>query len=117
MATTYKWFINQMNAHIENEGEDNVIFNVHFTYTGSKESGGKTYTGEYIDSEQFKYKSGDPFVPYENTKAFEDVVVGWLENSLDMAFIKSSIEANIQKQQTPVNENLYFTWDSPVEII
>ena len=43
MAITYKWTINQMNAHIQAEGEDNVIFTVHWTYSGSEESGGATY--------------------------------------------------------------------------
>ncbi len=28
MAITYKWTINQMNAHIQAEGEDNVIYTV-----------------------------------------------------------------------------------------
>ena len=37
MAITYKWTINQMNAHIQAEGEDNVIFTVHWTYSGSEE--------------------------------------------------------------------------------
>ena len=41
MAITYKWDIPQMNAHIQAEGEDNVIYTVHYRYTGSEESGGK----------------------------------------------------------------------------
>ena len=36
MAITYKWTINQMNAHIQAEGEDNVIFTVHWTYQVQK---------------------------------------------------------------------------------
>ena len=44
MAITYKWDIPQMNAHIQAEGEDNVIYTVHYRYTGSEESGGKTYS-------------------------------------------------------------------------
>lgn len=113
MATTYKWTINQMNAHIESEGESNVIFNVHWRYTGSEESGGKTYTDGVVGSEQFTYTAGNPFVPYENTEAFENVVIGWLEAALDMDKMKASIDANIQKQITPVNEDLYFTWQNP----
>ena len=113
MAITYKWTINQMNAHIESEGESNVIFNVNWSYTGSEESGGETYTDGVIGSEQFTYTAGNPFVPYENTEAFENVVIGWLEAALDMDKIKASIDANIQKQITPVNEDLYFTWQNP----
>jgi len=44
MAITYKWDIPQMNAHIQAEGENNVIYTVHWRYTGSEESGGKTYS-------------------------------------------------------------------------
>ncbi len=113
MATTYKWTINQMNAHIESEGESNVIFNVHWNYTGSEESGGETYTDGIIGSEQFTYTAGNPFVPYENTEAFENVVIGWLEAALDIDSMKANIDANIQKQITPVNEDLYFTWQNP----
>ena len=35
MAITYKWDIPQMNAHIEAEGEQNVIYTVHWRYSGS----------------------------------------------------------------------------------
>ena len=54
-----------------------------------------------------------PFVPYENTEAFENVVIGWLENALDLDTMKADIDAQIQKQITPVNEDLYFTWQNP----
>ena len=114
MAISYKWNINQMNAHIKSEGKDNVIFNVHWTYTGSEESGGETYTASNVVSEQFTYTAGNTFVPYENTEAFENVVIGWLEAALDMDFIKANIDADIQKQITPVNEDLYFTWQKTV---
>jgi len=113
MAITYKWTINQMNAHIQAEGEDNVIFTVHWTYSGSEESGGKTYSSSSIGAQSFTYVKGEPFVPYADTEAFEDVVIGWLEGALDVPSMAASIEAQIQKQITPVNEDLYFTWQNP----
>jgi len=113
MAITYKWTINQMNAHIESEGEQNVIFTVHWTYTGSEEVSGKTYQASQIGAQSFTYVAGEPFTPYEDSEAFESVVIGWLEDTLDVPSIAASIEANIQKQITPVNEDLYFTWDNP----
>ena len=113
MAITYKWTINQMNAHIQAEGEDNVIYTVHWTYSGSEESGGKTYQASQIGAQSFTYVAGEPFVPYENTEAFENLVIGWLEDALDVAAMAASIEAQIQKEITPVNEDLYFTWQNP----
>jgi len=113
MAITYKWNINQMNAHIQAEGEDNVIFTVHWTYQGVEESGGQQYQASQIGAQSFTYVAGEPFVPYADTEAFEDVVIGWLEGALDVPSMAASIEAEIQKQITPVNEDLYFTWDMP----
>ena len=74
MAITYKWSINQMNAHIQAEGEQNVIFTVHWTYSGSEEVSGKTYQANSIGAESFTYVAGEPFVPYANTEAFEAIV-------------------------------------------
>ena len=113
MAITYKWSINQMNAHIEAEGEQNVIFTVHWTYQGVEESGGQQYQASQIGAQSFTYVAGEPFVPYADTEAFENVVIGWLEGALDVDAMKTSIDAQIQKQITPVNEDLYFTWDMP----
>jgi len=113
MAITYKWDIPQMNAHIQAEGEDNVIYTVHYRYTGSEESGGKTYSSTNIGTQSYTYTAGDPFVPYEDTEAFENVVIGWLVDSLDVPAMQASIAASIESQITPVNEDLYFTWQYP----
>jgi len=40
-------------------------------------------------------------------------VIGWLEDVLDVPSMAANIEAQIQKQITPVNEDLYFTWQNP----
>ena len=113
MAITYKWTINQMNAHIQDQGEDNVIFTVHWTYSGSEDVSGKIYSASQIGATSFTYVKGDPFIPYEDTEAFENVVIGWLEGVLNVPSMQSSIESTIQKEITPVNEDLYFTWQNP----
>ena len=113
MAISYKWTINQMNAHIESEGEQNVIFTVHWTYSGSEESGGKNYQASSIGAQSFTYVAGEPFVPYADTEAFEAIVIGWLEGALDVPAMAASIAAQIQKEITPINEDLYVTWMNP----
>lgn len=102
-----------MNAHIQAEGEDNVIYTVHWTYSGSEESGGQTYSSSQIGAQGFQYTAGEPFTPYADTEDFENVVIGWLEDALDVAAMAKSIEDNIKLQITPVNEDLYFTWQNP----
>ena len=113
MAIKYKWTINQMNAHIEAEGEQNVIFTVHWSYSASEEVSGKTYLAGSIGAQSFTYVKGEPFIPYDNTEAFEQVVIGWLQGALDEVAMQASLAAQIQKQITPVNEDLYFTWQTP----
>ena len=119
MAITYKWDIPQMNAHIQAEGEDNVIYTVHYRYTGSEfvpdgagnePPTGKTYSSASIGTQSYTYVAGDPFVPYADTEAFEAVVIGWLEGSLDVPAMQANIAATIALEIAPVNEDLYFTW-------
>jgi hypothetical protein len=113
MAITYKWNIPQMNAHIQAEGEDNVIYTVHWRYTGSEESGGKTYSSTIIGTQSYDYVAGTPFTPYADTEAFEAVVIGWLEGALDVPEMQANIAATIATEVAPVNEDLYFTWMNP----
>ena len=114
MAVIYKWDIPAMNAHIQADGQDNVIYTVHYRYTGSEESGGQTYSSTNIGTQSYAYVAGEPFTPYENTEAFEALVIGWLEGSLDVDQMQASIAADIESQIIPVNEDLYFTWQNPV---
>ena len=114
MAITYTWSIPQMNAHIEAEGENNVIYTVHYIYLGTETSGGVTYSDNNMGTQSYAYVSGEPFVPYEDSEAFEDVVIGWLEGSLDVPAMQATIAANIESQITPVNEDLYFSWQNPL---
>ena len=114
MAIIYKWNIPTMNAHIQAEGQDNVIYTVHYRYTGSEEHAGVTYSSTNIGTQSYTYVAGEPFTPYENTEAFEAIVIGWLEGSLDVPAMQASIAANIESQIIPVNEDLYFTWQNPV---
>ena len=107
---TYNWEIPQMNAHIEQAGKSNVIYVVHFRYSGSEEIDGITYYDTSIGTQSYQYEEGGDFVPYENTEAFEAIVIGWLEGSLNVEKMQTSISENIQSQITPVNEDLYFTW-------
>lgn len=112
MAITYKWDISEMDAFIRAEGEDNVIYMVHWTYSGSEVSEEKEYSSSLIGAQNFEYRSGDPFIPYENTEAFENIVIDWLENALNVVELKSQIEAEIQQQKTPEEEVLFFTWQN-----
>ena len=63
MAIIYEWSIPQMDAFIEAEGEENVIYTVHYTYTGTQENEGVIYSDTIMSTQNYEYKQGDPFVP------------------------------------------------------
>lgn len=107
MAITYKWIIPSMEAYVEKEGESNVIFRVQWVYVGEED----IYQAVETGMQDYTYTAGDPFVPYADTEAFEDVVIGWLEGSLDMPAMQADIDAKIELEKNPVIEDLYFTWD------
>ena len=114
MVVTYKWNINQMDANIQSEGESNVIYTVHYTYTGSTiAENGETFYAQSIGAETYTYVAGEPFTPYENTEAFESVVIGWLEGSCDIPSMQANIIAGLEAQIAPINEALYFSWQDP----
>ncbi len=110
MAINFKWVISQMDAYVESEGESNVIHKVQWTYVGVD----NTYMSAINGEENFTYTPGDTFIPYENTQAFEDVVTGWLTESLDVPEMEATISADIQSQKFPENEELYFTWQDSI---
>ena len=107
MAISYKWIIPSMEAYVEKDGEDNVIFRVQWVYVGEED----TYQAAETGMQDYTYTAGDPFVPYADTEAFENVVIGWLEGSLDVPAMQADIEAKIAVEKNPVIEELYFTWD------
>ena len=112
MAITYKWDISEMKADIQSEGKDKVITKVMYSYQGSEEVGGVTYYSSVSGAQGYIYQSGDPFTDYANTEAFEDIVIGWLVASLDVPAMKTRIDADIDSQKTPVETDLYFTWQT-----
>ena len=58
MAITYQCAIPQMNAHIQEQGEDNVIYTVHYRYTASESIADVTYYDTAIGTQNWQVCSG-----------------------------------------------------------
>ena len=113
MANFYKWTINQMNARIEEDGNQNVIYTVHWTYT-AQDDVYPQYTASEIGAYSLKYDPSSQFIPYANTDAFETYVVGWLKAGLPVSEMELSLSKQISLEKNPIDEDLYFTWDNPI---
>ena len=109
MALAYKWTINQLDAKIHDEGHDNVIYTIHYTYTGSE---GK-YSSSVIGTLGVEYDPNTPFIPWADDQDFENVVISWLEKGVDVVTLQKSIQAQVDLEKNPVDENLYFTFNNP----
>jgi len=109
MALAYKWTINQLDAKIHSEGHDNVIYTIHYTYTGID---GK-YSNSIIGTLGIEYDPNTPFIPWADDQDFENVVIGWLEAGLDVQQMQKNIQNEIDLEEHPVDEKLFFTFDNP----
>ena len=112
MANFYKWTINQMNARIEEDGNQNVIYTVHWTYTAQDDQDPQ-YTASQIGTYSLQYDPSTPFIPYADDEAFENVVISWLKDGLDVNEMEANLSHQIDLEKHPVDEDLYFTWDNP----
>ena len=91
MAITNTWGVVQMNAYPELDGEQDVVFTVHWTLNGTD----GTYTGSVYGSVGVTLDPDAPFVPYASLT--EAQVIGWVQDALGEEQV-ASYEANVAQQ-------------------
>ena len=108
MAINYKWDIPQMNAHIQADGQNNVIYTVHYTFIGQDDSE-EPVSASSIGTLGVEYNPENPFIPYADLT--KEDVVGWLESGLDVDSMKENLDEQIELKKNPVDETLRPDWD------
>lgn len=91
MPTTYTWAVQQMDAYPEAEGKPDVVFNVHWTLTGTD----GTYTGSVYGAQALSLDPAAPFTPYANLT--EAQVLGWVWDAMGEDQV-AAYEANVAQQ-------------------
>jgi hypothetical protein len=91
MATTYTWAVVQMDCYPEEDGEQDVVFNVHWTLTG-EEAG---FSGSAYGSQAVSIDPDAPFTPYADLT--ETQVIGWVQSAMGAEQV-ASYEANVAEQ-------------------
>ena len=91
MATTYTWAVVQMDCYPEEDGETDVVFNVHWTLTG-EEAG---FTGYVYGSQGVTIDPDAPFTPYDQLT--EAQVIGWVQAAMGAEQV-AAYEANVAQQ-------------------
>jgi hypothetical protein len=99
MANTYKWTINALDAKISQDGNDNVVYTIHWGYTASDDSD-PVNTASSIGTYGVEYDA-DNFTPYADLT--EANVISWLEAGLDVDSMKSNLDSQIELKVNPVD--------------
>jgi hypothetical protein len=108
MAITYTWQIVSLEAKAQQDNHDNVIFNVHWRLDAYKIDNEIKYHASRYGVEHMKYDV-DNFTAYDDLT--KEIVVGWLEDALDVETIKSNLSDNINLQINPVDVHLTPNWE------
>ena len=91
MAITNTWNIQQLDAYPELDGEQDVVFTVHWTLNGTD----GTYNGSVYGSVGVTLDEGAAFTPYASLTQAQ--VIGWVQDALGEEQV-ASYEANVAQQ-------------------
>jgi hypothetical protein len=91
MATTYTWAVAQMDCYPEEDGEMDVVFNVHWTLAGT-EAG---FIGYVYGTQGVSLDPAATFTPYADLT--EAQVIGWVQAAMGAEQV-AAYEANVAEQ-------------------
>ena len=107
--STIVWSITAMNAYPQAEGETDVVFNIHWTCSGTQEQDGKTYNGSVYSTCGVTYTAGSPYTPYADLT--QDQVLGWIwASGVDKDATEAAVNQQIANAINPPVVNLPIPW-------
>jgi hypothetical protein len=107
MATTYTWSVVAMDEYPEQDGEQDVVFNVHWTLSGTD----GTYSGSTYGSQGVSVDATGTFTPYADLT--QEQVLGWIwDSGVDKDAQEASVAAQIEAQVNPTQVSLPLPWSA-----
>lgn len=103
---TYTWNIAQLDCAPSENGLTDVVKIIHWSLTGQDENGISSST---INSYPLPSPTPEAFSDYSTLT--EETVIGWLENSLDVGYLKSRLTNEIASQYNPPITPLPLPWN------
>ena len=88
---TYDWNCKTVDVHPQEEGQTDVVYNVHWIVTGVDGD----YSATNIGTQVVPLSEGSTFIPFEDLT--NDVVVGWTKEAMGEEQV-TQIEASIANQ-------------------
>ncbi len=91
MAVTYDWNCKTVDVHPQEEGQTDVVYNVHWTVTGVDGD----YSASSIGTQIVPLNEGGDFIPFKDLT--NEIVVEWTKEAMGEEQV-ASIEAGIAGQ-------------------
>ena len=111
---TYTWSISKLDCAPLENGLTNVVKIIYWGLTGTDENG---VSASMSNSYPLSSPSPEAFADYLTLT--EETVISWLENNLDVGYIKTKLANEIVSQYNPPITSLPFPWikvEEPVVI-
>ena len=96
MANTYYFKINAVDAHVNQEGLENVVYNVHWSYYGEDGNGN---VASQIGVQHVPYVDPENFTPFDQLTQAD--VISWIEPELNVAEFQINLDAQLSEMATP----------------
>lgn len=96
MANTYSWQIGSVDCHVNKDGLENVIYQVHYRYIAEDENGNKAF---HIGIHNVSDPDPEAFTAFEDLRAAD--VIGWLENDLEVLPMQNNLDQQIAEIVNP----------------
>ena len=104
---TYTWNISQLDCAPSENGLTNIVKVIHWGLTGVDENG---ISASMSNSYPLSSPSPEGFADYSTLT--KEIVIGWLENNLDVGYIKSRLSNEIASQYNPPITSLPLPWEN-----
>jgi len=104
---TYDWNCKTVDAYVEQSGNDDVVYNVHWRVTGTTEQEGEQYSSTNIGTQQLNTADITDFIPFDEVT--NEQVVAWTQSAMgeeQVTSIEESIASSIDLEINPVSITL-----------
>lgn len=97
MANTYTWVISQLECYPQHEGNQDVVFTIHWR----RQVTDGTHNADIYGSQSVTLNPDEPFTPYADLT--EAQVIGWLEAAFGAETLASQVAALDKQIEDQIN--------------
>ena len=98
---TYYFKINAVDAHVSQDGLENVVYNVHWSYIGEDANGN---VATQIGVQHVPYVDPDNFTPFDQLTQAD--IIAWIEPMLNVAEFQTNLDSQLAELSAPTKVTL-----------